>query len=46
MPVLCAALLARGLPHRLLVDNGGNYRARVLRKALDETATSLEGAPD
>jgi len=33
MPVLRAALLARGLPHRLLVDNGANYRSRVLRTA-------------
>lgn len=33
MPVLREALLARGLPHRLLVDNGANYRSRVLRTA-------------
>lgn len=33
MPVLRDALLARGLPHRLLVDNGANYRSRVLRTA-------------
>ena len=33
MPVLRDAVLARGLPHRLLVDNGANYRARVLRSA-------------
>lgn len=33
MPVLRQALLARGLPHRLLVDNGANYRSRVLRTA-------------
>lgn len=33
MPVLREAVLARGLPHRLLVDNGANYRSRVLRTA-------------
>lgn len=33
MPVLREAILARGLPHRLLVDNGANYRSRVLRTA-------------
>jgi putative transposase len=33
MPVLHEALLARGLPHRLLVDNGPNYRSRALRTA-------------
>lgn len=33
MPVLREAILARGLPHRLLVDNGPNYRSRVLRVA-------------
>lgn len=33
MPVLREALLARGLPHRLLVDNGANYRSLVLRSA-------------
>ena len=33
MPVLRDAVLARGLPHRLLVDNGPNYRSRVLRTA-------------
>lgn len=33
MPVLREALLARGLPHRLLVDNGPNYRSRALRTA-------------
>jgi putative transposase len=33
MPVLREAVLARGLPHRLLVDNGPNYRSRVLRTA-------------
>lgn len=33
MPVLREAILARGLPHRLLVDNGSNYRSRVLRTA-------------
>jgi len=33
MPVLREGLLARGLPHRLLVDNGANYRSRVLRTA-------------
>ena len=33
MPVLREGVLARGLPHRLLVDNGANYRSRVLRTA-------------
>jgi transposase len=33
MPVLRQAILARGLPHRLLVDNGANYRSLVLRSA-------------
>ena len=33
MPVVREALLARGLPHRLLVDNGPNYRSRALRTA-------------
>ena len=33
MPVLREAILARGLPHRLLVDNGSNYRSRILRTA-------------
>jgi transposase InsO family protein len=33
MPILREGLLARGLPHRLLVDNGPNYRSRVLRTA-------------
>jgi transposase len=33
MPVLRQAILARGLPHRLLVDNGPNYRSLVLRTA-------------
>ncbi len=33
MPVLREAVLARGLPHRLLVDNGANYRSLVLRSA-------------
>jgi putative transposase len=31
MPILREAVLARGLPHRLLVDNGPNYRSRALR---------------
>lgn len=33
IPVFRQAILARGLPHRLLVDNGPNYRSRVLRAA-------------
>jgi transposase InsO family protein len=33
MPVLRQGVLARGLPHRLLVDNGPNYRSRILRTA-------------
>lgn len=33
MPILREAILARGLPHRLLVDNGSNYKSRILRTA-------------
>lgn len=33
MPILRDAILARGLPHRLLVDNGPNYKSRILRTA-------------
>ncbi|MBI2320242.1 MAG: transposase family protein, partial [Betaproteobacteria bacterium] len=33
IPVLRQALLARGCPSRLLVDNGPNYRSRVMRTA-------------
>lgn len=33
MPILRQALLARGLPHRILVDNGPNYSSRVFRIA-------------
>lgn len=33
IPILREALLARGCPSRLLVDNGPNYRSRVLRTA-------------
>lgn len=33
LPMLREAVLARGLPSRLLVDNGPNYRSRVLRTA-------------
>lgn len=31
IPVLRDAVLARGMPQRLLVDNGPNYRSRVIR---------------
>ena len=41
MPVLRDAVLARGLPHRLLVDNGPNYRARVLRTACAQLGIHL-----
>lgn len=41
MPVLREALLARGLPHRLLVDNGANYRSRVLRTACAQLGIHL-----
>ncbi len=41
MPVLRDAVLSRGLPHRLLVDNGANYRARVLRTACAELGIHL-----
>jgi len=41
MPVLRDAVLARGLPHRLLVDNGANYRARVLRTACAQLGIHL-----
>jgi transposase len=33
LPIFREAVLARGLPARLLVDNGPNYRSRVLRTA-------------
>jgi hypothetical protein len=33
IPVLRDAVLARGIPQRLLVDNGANYRSRVIRTA-------------
>jgi transposase len=33
IPVLRAAVLSRGIPTRLLTDNGANYRARVVRTA-------------
>jgi putative transposase len=33
LPILREGVLARGLPSRLLVDNGPNYRSRVLRTA-------------
>jgi len=33
MPVLREGILSRGLPHRLLVDNGPNYRSLILRTA-------------
>jgi len=33
LPIFREALLARGCPSRLLVDNGPNYRSRVLRTA-------------
>lgn len=41
MPVLREALLARGLPHRLLVDNGANYGSRVLRTACAQLGVHL-----
>ena len=41
MPVLRDAVLARGLPHRLLVDNGANYRSRVLRTACAQLGIHL-----
>lgn len=33
LPILREAVLARGLPSRLLTDNGPNYRSRVLKTA-------------
>lgn len=33
LPIFREAVLARGLPSRLLTDNGPNYRSRVLRTA-------------
>lgn len=33
IPVMREAVLARGIPQRLLVDNGANYRSRVIRTA-------------
>lgn len=41
MPVVRDAVLARGLPHRLLVDNGANYRSRVLRTACAQLGIHL-----
>ena len=41
MPVLRDAVLARGLPHRLLVDHGANYRSRVLRTACAQLGIHL-----
>jgi len=41
MPVLRDAVMTRGLPHRLLVDNGANYRARVLRTACAQLGIHL-----
>ena len=39
------ALLARGLPHRLITDNGSNYRSRVLRTACAKLGLHLVYAP-
>jgi len=39
------ALLARGLPHRLIVDNGSNYRSRVMRTACAKLGIHLVRAP-
>ena len=41
MPVLRDAVLSRGLPQRLLVDNGANYRSRVLRTACAQLGIHL-----
>lgn len=41
MPVLRDAVMTRGLPHRLLVDNGANYRARVVRTACAQLGIHL-----
>ena len=41
MPVLRDGVMSRGLPHRLLVDNGANYRARVVRTACAQLGIHL-----
>ena len=41
MPVLHEAIQSRGLPQRLLVDNGANYRSRVLRTAVAQLGFQL-----
>ena len=41
IPLLREAILARGLPHRLLVDNGPSYRSRVLRTACAQLGIHL-----
>ena len=45
LPVFRQALLARGLPHRLITDNGANYRSRVLRTACATLGIHLIHAP-
>jgi transposase len=39
------AILARGLPHRMIVDNGSNYRSRVFRTACATLDVHLIHAP-
>jgi putative transposase len=39
------ALLARGLPHRLITDNGSTYRSRVFRAACARLGIHLVHAP-
>jgi transposase InsO family protein len=41
IPILRDAILARGLPHRLFVDNGPSYRSRVLRTACAQLGIHL-----
>lgn len=39
------ALLARGLPHRIITDNGSNYHSRVMRTACATLGIHLVHAP-
>jgi putative transposase len=45
IPVFREAVLARGCPSRLLVDNGSNYRSRVFRTACATLGIELVYAP-
>lgn len=45
IPVFREAVLARGCPSRLLVDNGSNYRSRIFRTACATLGIELVYAP-